>query len=206
MKKRLQGIVIGVVATVILFSGVAAAASRTQDINVTFRDIKLVIDGKEFIPKDSDGKIIEPFIYQGTTYLPIRAVGEAFGKDVDWKGDISTVFIESAAAPATPLPSAPPSASQSSDTGITSVVITYSNRPVNDFTIQIGERVPLRVRIEPVGAESGIVWSSSDKKVFEVVPENPEGTSAIVTGIGNGTATLTVNVDGFEASCVIRVR
>ena len=210
MKKRLQGIVMGVVATVLLFGGVAAAAARTQDINVTFRDIKLMIDGKEFTPRDSDGNIVEPFIYQGTTYLPLRAVGEAFGMDIDWKSDTSTVYIDSGAATATPEPPvstpAPTPAPQLTDTGITSVAIVYANRPVNDLTLQVGERVPLYVRIEPVGIEQKIVWSSSDTSVFEVALDIPEGTAVHVTGRGAGTGTLTVKVDGVEATCIIRVR
>ena len=35
----------------------------------------------------------EPFIYNGTTYLPVRAVGEVFGKNVSWDGNTKTVYI-----------------------------------------------------------------------------------------------------------------
>ena len=35
----------------------------------------------------------EPFIYNGTTYLPIRAVGEAVGKQVSWDGRTNTVYL-----------------------------------------------------------------------------------------------------------------
>lgn len=44
-------------------------------------------------PRDSAGKEIEPFIYNGTTYLPVKAVGEAVGKDVTWDSATSTVYI-----------------------------------------------------------------------------------------------------------------
>ena len=218
MNKRLQGIVIGAVVSALLFSGVAAAAaSRTQDISVTFRDIKIVLDGKEFLAKDSNGKPVEPFIYQGTTYLPIRAVGEACGRDVEWQNDTSTVYIGSGAI-ATPSPTetppTPPPDAGSGNAGtdspptvgdVVSVAIVYSNRPVDDVTIGIAERAPLRVRIEPVGVGSEIVWTSSNASVFQVVPDNAEGTSAMITGVGVGVATLTASVDGVEADCVIRV-
>ena len=36
---------------------------------------------------------MEPFIYNGTTYLPVRAVGEALGKQVGWDGKTKTVYI-----------------------------------------------------------------------------------------------------------------
>ena len=42
---------------------------------------------------DSTGKKIEPFIYNGTTYLPIRAVGEALGKQVQWDQNTKTAFL-----------------------------------------------------------------------------------------------------------------
>ena len=218
MKKRLQGIIIGAVVTALLFGGVAAAAaSRTQDISVTFRDIKIVLDGKEFIAKDADGKPVEPFVYQGTTYLPIRAVGEACGRDVEWQSDTSTVYIGSGAIATPPPTEAPPTPSSDAGNGnsgtdspptvseVVSVVITYSGRPLQDFTIKTGERAPLRVRIEPIGVEAEITWSSSNTSVFEVVPENAEGVSAVVTGIGIGSATLTVSVGGVEAACIVRV-
>lgn len=44
-------------------------------------------------PKDVTGTIVEPFIYQGTTYLPVRAVGEAIGKKVTWDGETKTVYL-----------------------------------------------------------------------------------------------------------------
>lgn len=96
MKKRIQGIVIGALATVLLFGGVAVATYvRTESINVTFRNIRIVIDGNECIPKDANNDTVEPFIYNGTTYLPVRAVSQALGSKVEWAGETSTVFIES---------------------------------------------------------------------------------------------------------------
>jgi len=91
--KRLQGIGIGLLVAVLLFGGVAAATSGTENISVTYRDIRLVINGRELIPKDSNGNIVEPFTYKGTTFLPVRAVSEALGWPVNWDGGSSTVYI-----------------------------------------------------------------------------------------------------------------
>jgi len=93
MKQRIQGIVIGFVAAVILSSLAVWAAAGTQSIEVTYRDIKLYVDGAFIIPKDPNGNVVEPFIYNGTTYLPIRAVGEALGRSVEWEGDTSSIYI-----------------------------------------------------------------------------------------------------------------
>ena len=197
MIKRLQGIIIGAVAAVLLFGGIAAAASRTETIDVIFRNIRIVIDGEEFIPKDVSGKIVEPFIYNGTTYLPVRAVSQALGMDVDWDNDASTVYIISEAQDNIDVPMSPE---------VRSVVITYEGMPMTDVTLQMGERVPFRVRIEPVGAAGEIVWTSSNRSVFEAVPTDPSGIEATIAGIGRGSATLTVTVGGVEAECIIRVR
>ena len=44
-------------------------------------------------PKDANGQTVEPFIYNGTTYLPVRAVGTAIGKDVSWDGVEKVVYL-----------------------------------------------------------------------------------------------------------------
>ena len=88
---------------------------------------------------------------------------------------------------------------------LVSLAITYSNVKKEDFTAKIGEKVPLRARMEPLGINETVIWTSSNTGVFQVVTDNLEGTSATVTGIGVGTATLTISVGGKEATCVVRV-
>lgn len=70
-----------------------AAQTVTKTITVEYAGIKMVIDGVQVTPKDANGLVIEPFIYNGTTYLPVRAVGEAVGKDVGWDGTTKTVYL-----------------------------------------------------------------------------------------------------------------
>ncbi len=70
------------------------AKSTNTTIDIAFRNIKLVVDNqKVYFGKDSEGNQIEPFIHNGTTYLPVRAVAEALGKDVAWDGNTHTVYI-----------------------------------------------------------------------------------------------------------------
>ncbi len=76
----------------------AAASVGYKQINVAYDDVKLVVDGIKVTPKDVNGKIVDPFIYEGTTYVPIRAVGEALGKTVSWDGTTKTVYIGKAPA------------------------------------------------------------------------------------------------------------
>ncbi len=93
MKKRLQGLIAGVLIGAMLTSGVVFAKNIHETINAVYMNVKLVIDGEEITPKDANGNIVEPFIYNGTTYLPVRAIGEAFNKDVHWDGETATVYV-----------------------------------------------------------------------------------------------------------------
>jgi len=56
-------------------------------------NIRVFIDGELITPRDSKGAIVQPFIRNGTTFLPIRAIGEAFGKAVHWDSRNSSVFV-----------------------------------------------------------------------------------------------------------------
>ena len=97
MKNKIKYFVLGVVTTVLLttsFSALASGSSVVQQLTVYFNNIKIVVDGTPAnLGKDSSGKPNEPFIYNGTTFLPVRAVSEALGKDVSWDGETSTVYV-----------------------------------------------------------------------------------------------------------------
>lgn len=76
-----------------LLCGGVFAANTTKTIDVQYLDIKLVVDGVQVTPKDANGAVVEPFVYSGTTYLPVRAVGETLGKQVGWDRKSKTVYI-----------------------------------------------------------------------------------------------------------------
>ena len=93
MKKRLQGLIAGVVIGAMLTSGAAIAANKTTLYDVIIDGIKIVLDGKEFTCVDANGEVVQPMIYNGTTYIPVRAVSSAFGKAVYWDGEEKTVYL-----------------------------------------------------------------------------------------------------------------
>lgn len=72
----------------------ALAAGSTQTLkNVMVGGIRIVIDGQELHPTDAGGNPVSPMIYNGTTYLPVRAVASALGKAVYWDGPTYTVYL-----------------------------------------------------------------------------------------------------------------
>lgn len=94
-KEKAKGFLMGVICTVLVMSSVLGAAAATGAVNLsaTYRNIKITLNGSELTPKDANGKTVEPFIVDGTTYLPVRAVSEALGLDVDWNNSTNTVEL-----------------------------------------------------------------------------------------------------------------
>lgn len=94
LKDKLKGFISGMIIMSLVFGGVTVfAANTTTKGNLVFRNIKIYIDGALFTPKDGNGNVVEPFIYNGSTYLPLKAISTAFGKDVTWDGNTSSVYI-----------------------------------------------------------------------------------------------------------------
>lgn len=95
MKNQISGFVKGVIVTLLIVAGVinVSASIRTQNAVLNYNDIKICVDGTYITPKDANGNMVEPFIIDGTTYLPVRAVASALGKAVQWDGKTSTVFL-----------------------------------------------------------------------------------------------------------------
>ena len=94
MKKRIKTILAAFLAAVILCTTVFAAPIATT-LEVFYNNIKINIDGEIIIPKNVLGDIVDPFNYEGTIYVPARAVSEALGAEVAWDGDTQTVIITS---------------------------------------------------------------------------------------------------------------
>lgn len=69
-------------------------SGRAEDVTVQVRDdFTIVIDGKEQTFRTSAGKAIYPLLYDGSTYLPLRAIGQIMDKDVSWDNATKTVTM-----------------------------------------------------------------------------------------------------------------
>jgi hypothetical protein len=71
----------------------AFAFSGERSLGAMYNNIRIFIEGREISPTDANGSAVEPFIVNGTTYLPVRAVGEALGKEVYWDGPNWSVYL-----------------------------------------------------------------------------------------------------------------
>ncbi len=93
MKKRLQGLIAGILIGTMLTSGMVFAKQISETAELFYNNIKISLNGKEITPKDANGNYVEPFTINGTTYLPVRAVAGALGINVDWDGSTNTVLL-----------------------------------------------------------------------------------------------------------------
>lgn len=72
----------------VLINSALIAPVKTEVVNV-------YINGDKIIPMDVNGNVVNPILKDGTTYLPVRAVAEAFGKMVSWEQETHTVLLSS---------------------------------------------------------------------------------------------------------------
>lgn len=95
MKKRIITLVLAL-ALVFCLAFTASAVASTVQATLHYRDIKITMNGNALTPKDAAGNVVEPFIIDGTTYLPVRAIAEALGLEVNWNNKTSTVVLAGA--------------------------------------------------------------------------------------------------------------
>ncbi len=138
-------------------------------------DVSITIDGSDVYFKNAAGEAVYPILYDGVTYLPLRAVGELMSKNVNWDEKNKIISISGKRASVS---------SDSPNKNIGRQKVTVQERP--DFTILIendkkefysvsGERMypmlyngstylPLRSIGEIMNKE--VLWDSSSKTVI----------------------------------------
>lgn len=120
---KLISLVLAVLLSFAILTGPVLAASATRTISAAYCGVSLYVEGNLIIPKDAAGNVVEPFLYNGTTYLPVRAVSEAMGKQVKWDGAASSVYIYGSATPTAPSEGSP----APKDVAYQNISVTYSN-------------------------------------------------------------------------------
>ena len=75
-------------------AGTPDASAAVQEITAELRDdFTVIVDGAVRSFADAGGNRVYPLLYAGSTYLPIRAIGELMGKTVSWDGATKTVTL-----------------------------------------------------------------------------------------------------------------
>ena len=95
MKKLLKGYVLGILTMALLIPSMAVIANNTRDISATFRNIRIFVDGEEFVPRDAHGNHVEPFLVDGSVFMSLRAASEIAGLIPSWDGENAFVHLNS---------------------------------------------------------------------------------------------------------------
>lgn len=105
MKKRFPTFLAGFLSAVFLFSlSLSASATITGITTIEVGPIKIMVDGKEFNPTDAGGNPVDVFVYNGTTYAPLRALAEAYGLTVGYDSEKNMATVTKADSPENTTP------------------------------------------------------------------------------------------------------
>ncbi|MDO4754520.1 MAG: stalk domain-containing protein [Bacillota bacterium] len=87
-----------IMVMVIVLAVVTASFATTKAMDIAAQldpEIRVSLDGKVLDLKSPDGQKVNVVVYNGTTYLPVRAVSNALGLQVDWDQATRTVILKS---------------------------------------------------------------------------------------------------------------
>lgn len=92
MKKqiRISALTLALAGVMVLGATAATVEKITADLRP---DITVKVDGDKQTLVDKNGNIVYPVTYNGTTYLPIRALGNVMGMEVGWDSKTQTVSL-----------------------------------------------------------------------------------------------------------------
>jgi len=93
MKKTRVILLLALTAIFSLSAGAYAASTLTEITAYLNSGIKFRLDGKPWRPLDDKGKEVLPITYNGTTYLPLRSISNAFDIPIRWDGSTQTIIM-----------------------------------------------------------------------------------------------------------------
>lgn len=205
MKKIISLLLAAILMASCLCVGAGAELQLTSKSITVNTGIKINVDGKEFVPVDSEGAAVEVFLYNGTTYLPVRGISNLFGFGIEWDNETKSVYLGSRGGAALPAYSgsssvtATPFAQESKSITVHTGVGIY----VNDehFVPRGSEGETVEVFLYngttylPVRAISGLMnaeisWDQANKTVLLTMPAE-DNSAELVASIAKITKKYT---------------
>lgn len=89
-KSFILGMVVMLLIGLVFTPGFAAMVQKTITVQT---GIKVYNDDQLIRATNAKGEVVEPFIYNGTTYLPVRAIADAVGKPVSYDPKTQSVYL-----------------------------------------------------------------------------------------------------------------
>jgi hypothetical protein len=95
MFNRYKKEIVLVLITVLFTLTTVGAVSNIQKVTAYINgDLKITYNGDQFQPREEDGTLITPIVYNNRTYLPVRAIAELTEMYVDYDDNTKTVILE----------------------------------------------------------------------------------------------------------------
>ena len=86
--------ILSVILCLALLCGLMPTAFAAQTQTIEVNPINIMVGGKEFLPTDANGKDVPVFVYNGTTYAPLRALAEAYGLTVGYNSSKKLATVD----------------------------------------------------------------------------------------------------------------
>lgn len=92
-KGKHKYLIIGMVVALVLCGILPVMANTIQKQILVTTGISVYVDNMKLKPVDAKGQPVEAFAYEGTTYLPVRAIANAANMSVEWDEETNTVYL-----------------------------------------------------------------------------------------------------------------
>lgn len=93
MKKTIPAFLAGVLTTVLVSAVAVSALAISGHMTIEVDPINVQVNGSTFQPKDVNGNDVPVFVYNGTTYAPLRALAEAYGLEVGYDKETNMATV-----------------------------------------------------------------------------------------------------------------
>lgn len=84
------GLLVAVIVSALISPALAALTGKTITV---YSGIQIYLDDQKLNPTDVNGKTVDVFAYNGTTYLPVRAVSSALDIPVQYDAKTQSVYL-----------------------------------------------------------------------------------------------------------------
>lgn len=187
-----------------LFFSTVFAAPGEYSVTATLNpDLIVKIDGVEQTFYNAQGQEVHPISYAGTTYIPLRAIGEIMGKNVDWNASTYTATIGGARV-TPPTKGTPDKNAKKKNISLFlepkyTIIIDGTARTFYDVNGKVCDPsnyqgsiyLPIRAIGEIMGKTVG--WDGKTQTVTLTTPASGEVTDFDTSSIGTTTVVPTTN-------------
>lgn len=193
MKKRIPTFLAGMVTMAVLGGVTVTALAAAGSFTITVDPVNIQVNGQVFAPKDVKGNDVPVFAYNGTTYAPVRALGEAYGLNVGYDGTSGLVAVT---APTTPPvdpeptePTTPPAFSWTVENealyqefkGMWKVVKTNDSMPpYRMLTLQYQGEGKVTLKAFLSGCEDSVIYALTERYAVELFAKNSDADSLMI--------------------------